>query len=79
MCIFDTFDLFTKMRDSDKIWHYSARGDYIDISIKGPLNINWNTRLENLQQDHYLLLSLSWTGPPVIMRFDSTGPRIISV
>ena len=49
------------------------------ISIKGPVNIYGNMGPGNLQRDYRLFWSFSWTGPPVILRVGSTGPRLISV
>ena len=46
---------------------------------KGPGNIYENTGPGKLQRDHRLFWSFSWTGPPVILRVDSTGPPLISV
>ena len=33
----------------------------------------------NLQWDYWLFLSLSWTGPLIILKVGSTGPRLMSV
>ena len=46
---------------------------------KGSVNIYGNTAPGNLQRDHWLFWSFCWTGPPVILRVGSTGPRLISV
>ena len=46
---------------------------------KGLANIYGNTGTGNLQWEHRLILSLSWTRPPVILKYDSTEPLLISV
>ena len=46
---------------------------------KGPVNIYGNTGPGNLQRDRRLFWLSVRTGPPIILRVGSTGPRIISM
>ena len=47
--------------------------------FKGPVNIYGNTGPGNLQRDRRLFWPSVRTGPPIILRVGSTGPRIISM
>ena len=65
------FSRVLSRRISDKLYHGGSR--------LGPVNIYGNTGPDNSKRVHELFLSLSWTGPPVILKCDSTGPRLISM
>ena len=62
----------------DSIFQFT-RNCHESFSFKGPVNIYGNTGLGNLQRDHPLFWYFSWTGPTVILRVGSVGPRLISV
>ena len=51
----------------------------LKINPKGPVNIYGNTGPGNLQRDRLLFWPFVRTGPPVILKHQSTGPPIISM
>ena len=67
-----------KLNFLDRSWSRKAKYSPVLLDIKGPGNIYGNTGPGKLQRDHRLFWSFSWTGPPVILRVDSTGPLLIS-